>query len=167
MIQVNQTTGTNNACCGISEDFGTSMDDSPLIERRGEDMPTSIHRYERVYMSYLHLQFCFLDFKETMFISVTDERNQLTDLQASYPLKYVDADNTACLVGEPHSHGNDVARLLGMKFKIPFYVSVNVDEGDEKLTNFIFSTCLEILKPLFNEKRGAPGLHCGSDSTQT
>ncbi|ANQ06255.1 Uncharacterized protein PCOAH_00004280 [Plasmodium coatneyi] len=154
MIQVNQTNGTNNACCGMGENVGTRMDDAPLIERRSEDMPSCIHRYERVYMSYLHLQFCVLDFKDTMFISVTDERNQLTDLQASYPVKYVDADNTACLVGEPNSHGNDVARLLGMKFKIPFYVSVNVDEGDEGLTNFIFSTCLEILKPLFSGQRG-------------
>ncbi|GAB64863.1 hypothetical protein PCYB_032740 [Plasmodium cynomolgi strain B] len=156
MIQVNQTNETNNGCWGMSEDVGTSAEDAPLKERRSEDMPNSIHRYERVYMSYLHLQFCVLDFKDSMFISVTDERNQLTDLQASYPLKYVDADNTACLVGEPHSHGNDVARLLGMKFKIPFYVSVNVDEGDEGLTNFIFSTCLEILKPLFSESRGGP-----------
>ncbi|KJP87850.1 hypothetical protein AK88_02454 [Plasmodium fragile] len=153
MMQVNRRNETNNACCGMPGDAGTSRDEAPLMERRSEDMPTSIHRYERVYMSYLHLQFCVVDFEDTMFISVTDERNQLTDLQASYPVKYVDADNTACLVGEPHSHGNDVARLLGMKFKIPFYVSVNVDEGDEGLTNFIFSTCLEILKPLFSDGR--------------
>ncbi|EUD65268.1 hypothetical protein C922_04397 [Plasmodium inui San Antonio 1] len=157
MMQVNPTNGTgqtNNACWGMRENVRTSANDAPLMERRSEDMPTSIHRYERVYMSYLHLHFCVIDFKDTMFISVTDERNELTDLQVSYPLKYVDADNTACLVGEPHSHGNDVARLLGMKFRIPFYVSVNVDEGDEGLTNFIFSTCLEILKPLFSDKRG-------------
>ncbi|CAG9483546.1 conserved Plasmodium protein, unknown function [Plasmodium vivax] len=155
MIQLNRTNETNKACWGTA-------DDAPPKERHSEEMATSIHRYERVYMSYLHLQFCILDFKDTMFISVTDERNQLTDLQASYPLKYADADNTACLVGEPHSHGNDVARLLGIKFKIPFYVSVNVDEGDEGLTNFIFSTCLEMLKPLFSARGGAPGGTCGS-----
>ncbi|CRG98633.1 conserved Plasmodium protein, unknown function [Plasmodium relictum] len=111
-----------------------------------------IYRYHKIYMSYLDLYFCVIDFNQTIFISVSDENNELNDLQASYPLKYEDADNTVCLVGEPNSYGNDIARLLGNKFKIPFYVSVNVDESDENLTNFIFSSCLDILKPIFKNR---------------
>ncbi|SBS80421.1 conserved Plasmodium protein, unknown function [Plasmodium ovale curtisi] len=191
-----------------------------------------IYRCHKTYMGYLSLHFCVIHFGETIFLSVTDEKNELTDLQASYPIKYVtrngergmlkrvegrqgghmniswsistqkitsagicyipkismnnlspsilssqlvfsplhsqsDADNTVCMVGEPHSYGNDVARLLGskndastegvpgcacMKFKVPFYVSVNVDESDENLTNFIFASCLEMVKPLFKKK---------------
>ncbi|ETW62319.1 hypothetical protein PFMC_01790 [Plasmodium falciparum CAMP/Malaysia] len=60
-----------------------------------------------------------------MFISVTDDNNQMNDLQVSYPIKY---------------------------FKMPFFVSVNVDECDENLTNFIFLNCLEILKVLLKNK---------------
>ncbi|SCA48488.1 conserved Plasmodium protein, unknown function [Plasmodium ovale] len=111
-----------------------------------------IYRCHKTYMGYLSLHFCVIHFGETIFLSVTDEKNELTDLQASYPIKYSDADNTVCMVGEPHSYGNDVARLLGMKFKVPFYVSVNVDESDENLTNFIFASCLEMVKPLFKKK---------------
>ncbi|GAW79375.1 hypothetical protein, conserved [Plasmodium gonderi] len=143
----------NNTCCNTSEDIRPYVDPVAITEEEDSVYKNmSIYRYEKVYMSYLHLYFSVLDFKETMFISVNDENDQLTDLQASYPLKYMDADNTVCLVGEPHSYGNDVARMLGMKFKIPFYVSVSVDESDENLTNFIFSTCLEILTPLFNSR---------------
>ncbi|KOB59505.1 hypothetical protein PFHG_01267 [Plasmodium falciparum HB3] len=124
-----------------------------IIEKQYESNPkVNIYRYNRTYMSYLNLYFCIINFKETMFISVTDDNNQMNDLQVSYPIKYEDADNTICLVGEPHSYGNDIARLLGMKFKMPFFVSVNVDECDENLTNFIFLNCLEILKVLLKNK---------------
>ncbi|CRG94439.1 conserved Plasmodium protein, unknown function [Plasmodium gallinaceum] len=136
-----------NEPCEYSENYSSTI-------QKGKEcnVNVEIYRYHKIYMSYLNLYFCVIDFNETMFISVSDENNELNDLQASYPLKYEDADNTVCLVGEPNSYGNDVARLLGKKFKIPFYVSVNVDESDENLTNFIFSSCLDILKPIFENR---------------
>ncbi|KAI4840777.1 proteasome assembly chaperone 4 [Plasmodium brasilianum] len=134
----------NNECCQALEETSASITLPKENNYKGNNIE-GVHRYHKIYMSYLHLYFCVIDFTETIFISVNDENNELTDLQE-------DADNTICLVGVPHSYGNDIARLLGIKFKIPFYVSVNVDESDENLTNFIFSSCLEILKPLLKNR---------------
>ncbi|ETW32701.1 hypothetical protein PFTANZ_06580 [Plasmodium falciparum Tanzania (2000708)] len=61
-----------------------------IIEKQYESNPNvDIYRYNRTYMSYLNLYFCIINFKETMFISVTDDNNQMNDLQVSYPIKYV------------------------------------------------------------------------------
>ncbi|CDU17089.1 proteasome assembly chaperone 4, putative [Plasmodium yoelii] len=139
----------NGECCQYSE---TNPNVAFSQETGIKENDINIYRSHKVYMGYLDLYFCVIDFRETIFISVNDNNNELNDLQASYPIKYADADNIICLIGEPHSYGNDVANLLGMKFKIPFYVSVNVDESDENLTNFIFSSCLEIVKPLFENR---------------
>ncbi|CAD2088296.1 proteasome assembly chaperone 4, putative [Plasmodium vinckei lentum] len=140
----------NTECCQYPEKKNSSVAFSQETGIKENDI--NVYRSHKIYMGYLDLYFCVIDFKETIFISVNDNNNELNDLQASYPIKYADADNIICLVGEPHSYGNDVANLLSMKFKIPFYVSVNVDESDENLTNFIFSNCLEMIKPLFENR---------------
>ncbi|CAD2100418.1 proteasome assembly chaperone 4, putative [Plasmodium vinckei] len=121
----------NTECCQYSEKKNSSVAFSQETGIKENDI--NVYRSHKIYMGYLDLYFCVIDFKETIFISA-------------------DADNIICLVGEPHSYGNDVANLLSMKFKIPFYVSVNVDESDENLTNFIFSNCLEMIKPLFENR---------------
>lgn len=112
-----------------------------------------VYRFHKTYMSYLKLSFCIIDFNATVFISVNDESNTMNDLQTAYPLQYEDADNAICLVGDANSYGNGIARLLAVQFKIPFYVSVNIEERDENITNFIFSNCLHFLKETFQKKK--------------
>ncbi|VWU51710.1 conserved protein, unknown function [Hepatocystis sp. ex Piliocolobus tephrosceles] len=139
----------DNKLCQYKGKENTVTEFPLMIDDNNNDSNIDVHRKQNQYMGFLNLDYCVINFKDTIFITVNDEKCQLTDLQASYPLNFSDVDNTICLVGVPHSCGNDIARSLSMKYKIPFYISVNIEEVDENLTNFILSSCLEMLAPIF------------------